>query len=136
VTTEAAEAEDRSDEEVPRRYGRVIIEWPARRECDPHSLRGWGCAIYDAATGKMIPTVMNLKVPGAVVLADAQHVITADLTLLADPDGNPLLELERHPDPQGRPGHIGSEVIYAGDDGEVLTGTFSFEVAEMRIAKS
>ena len=47
---------------------------------------------------------MNLKVPSAVVLADAQHGITADLTMFADPDGKPLLEPERCTDPEGRPG--------------------------------
>ena len=129
MTTETAEAEARSDEEGHVCYGRVIIEWPAPHGDRP--LPGWGCSILNAETGKPIVSVEKLSIPA--VTADASGLITCWLTMFADPDGKPLLELERTPDPQGRPGHIGYERIYTDDEGRIRTGTFPFEVAEMRV---
>jgi hypothetical protein len=132
VTTEAAEAGVRGDEDGPVYYGHVIIEWPAPlKPGEVRALTGWRCAILNAATGKPVTTVEKIFVPP--VTAAAQAFITCELTMLADDKGMPLLELERVPDPQGRPGHIGHERIYVDDDGRIRTGTFPFLVAEMRV---
>jgi hypothetical protein len=130
MTTEAAEAEVRSDEASPGDYGRVIIEWPAPHEGRP--LPGWGCSIFDAETGRQIVTVEKIAIPA--VTADASGLITCWLTMFADPDGKPLLFPERRPDPLGRPGHIGSEILYPDEGcGGIKTGVFPFSVAEMRV---
>lgn len=94
--------------------GVVVIEWPARRGPLPHSaLPGPACTVTDAVTGKLITTCTAVT-----VRATMDEIITADLTLLADADGNPVLDGKPVPDPTGR---------------EVLTGTFPFAVAEMRV---
>jgi hypothetical protein len=103
------------DEESPAYYGRVIIEWPAPGRSPV--LPGWGCSIFDAETGEPIVTVTRLKVPS--VTADAQDVITADLTMLADENGMPVL------------GKVPQFIDV--EDGEIPSGTFPFLVAEMRV---
>jgi hypothetical protein len=119
-----------------RYYGYVIIEWPAPRgkDGDPRVMPGWGCSIFDAVTGRQISTVEKLAIPA--VTADAQGWVIADLVMFADDKGMPLLFPERIPDPQGRPGHIGSERICLDDEGKVRTGVFAFIVAEMRVRGS
>lgn len=123
MTTDAAEAEVRADEdpgwpEGPQRqyYGLVIIEWPAPRRKDgvPGVLAAWGCSILDAATGEPITTAEKATI--LRVTADAQSFIIADLVMLADLDGNPV--------PDGKP---------RWRDGKVITGVFPFLVAEMRV---
>jgi hypothetical protein len=117
--TETAEAEVRSDEESPRYYGRVIIEWPALRE--GRVLPGWGCSIFDAETGQPIVTAEKIVIPS--VTATAQDVITCDLTMFADPSGMPVLF----------PREDGNLTIWQAADAGIKTGTFLFEVAEMRV---
>lgn len=100
-------------------YGSVIIEWPPMRAGLSGRewasiLPGWGCAILDAETGGMITTVEKLSIPA--VTADAVGPVTVWLAMFADEDGNPVLD--------GKP-HV--------RDGEVITGTFPFFVAEMRV---
>jgi len=107
----------RTDEESPFCYGRVIIEWPGPQR-EKFALAGWMCAVYDAVTGKPVTTVMRARLPSVVVHADAQDMITADLTMLADDKGMPILFPEEH---------------HAGDDGKIREGTFPFFVAEMHV---
>ena len=80
-------------------------------------LPGWGCSIFDAETGEQIMTATRLKVPSVTV--DAQDVITADLTMLADENGMPVL------------GKVPQFIDVKG--GEIPSGTFPFLVAEMRV---
>jgi len=72
---------------------------------------GRGVKISDAVSGKLITTCSEITVH-----ADAGALVTADLTLFADEDGEPLLE--------GKP--------VQGGEG-FLTGTFPFVVSEMRV---
>jgi hypothetical protein len=97
--------------------GTVIIEWPAPARPGTGVLPGWKVAIYDAsapdaAESKLITTVMRVAVH-----ASAQTIIEADVTMFADEDGNPVLD--------------GAPVV---KDGDIVTATFPFLVAEMRIA--
>ena len=131
-TTEVADTEKRDGEESPAHYGRVIIEWPAPGRSP--ALPGWGCSVFDAETGKPVVTVEKIIIPA--VTATATDVITCDLTMFANPDGKPLLELERVPDPHGRPGHAGYGRIYTDGEGKIRTGTFTFPVAEMRVRQA
>jgi|SRR5580704_15905 hypothetical protein len=124
MTTDAAEAGVRSDEDGPRYYGRVIIEWPAPLR-PGRSLAGWACSIFDAETGKPIVTAEKIAIPA--MAADAQHLITCELTVMTDGEGAPALFDEEYP---GRPG---STKVYVDDEGKVRTGTFPFLVAEMRV---
>jgi hypothetical protein len=132
MTTETAEAGVLSDEdESPwpegpdRQYcGYVIIEWPAPRLKDgiPRPMPAWGCTILDAQTGKPIVTAEKITVQR--VTADAQSFITADLAMLADDKGMPVLG----------PGEDGRVVIWPDENGEIRRGVFPFIVAEMRVA--
>jgi hypothetical protein len=92
--------------------GVVIIEWPAAHGASPYSsIAGHRVAVTDALTGKLITTCL-----GVTVRADPQRLVTADLEMLADENGNPLLE--------------GDPVL---DCGEIRTGVFPFAVSEMRV---
>jgi hypothetical protein len=93
--------------------GTVIIEWPAPVGPLPYSaLLGRAAAVTDAVTGKPITTCSGITVRAVV-----DEIVTAELTLFADADGNPVLD--------------GKPVL---GDGEILTGTFPFAVAAMRVA--
>lgn len=93
--------------------GHIGIEWPARR--DPSLvLPGWGCAVWDALSGKPITTVTRIELH-----ASAVDVIAADVTMFADEDGQPVYT--------GKP-HL--------RDGEAIWGTFPFLVAWMRVASA
>jgi hypothetical protein len=129
-----AEAAVRGGEKEPAWRGSVIIEWPPvppYRRRGATLLPGWGCAIFDAETGRQILTVTGLG-----VRADAKGFVTCELTMFAGPDGNPLLELERREQHPVMPGHIGSHAVYPDDDGGIRTGTFPFLVAEMRVRQA
>lgn len=92
--------------------GVVIIEWPAPYGTGPYSaMHGGGAAITDAVTGALLTTVSR-----AVITASPQNLVTAELTMLADADGEPI--------PDGLP------VV---EGGEIRTGTFTFLVTEMRV---
>ncbi|HEV2255998.1 MAG TPA: hypothetical protein VGS06_22850, partial [Streptosporangiaceae bacterium] len=91
---------------------------------------GWGCSILNAETGKLVTTVEKLSIPA--VTADAAGVITCWLTIFTDQGGQPLLDLERQPKPDGG----WAEVVYLRDGDMskgIATGTFPFLVAEMRV---
>jgi hypothetical protein len=110
-------------EAAPQYYGQVIIEWPAAGprwagNPWPHPLPGWGCRVIDAMTGRTF-LVMEIQVD-----ADAHRFITADVTMFATPEGRPLY---RHPGEHPCNVHM-------DDAGQVITGTFRFLVAEMRVA--
>lgn len=105
-------ADDWTTEPGPPYRGVIAIEWPAATGGSVYAcLLGWGVKVTDAATGKPVTTCLDVTVH-----ADAGALVTADLTLLADEDGEPLLE--------------GKPVVR---DGEPLTGTFPFVVAEMKV---
>jgi hypothetical protein len=91
----------------PEIKGSIVIEWP---QPIAGCLPGSPVAISDALTGKPINTVSRLTVS-----ADPASLVTADLTMLANLDGEPAYD---------GPGHA--------RDGEIVQGTFRFEVAEMK----
>lgn len=125
MSADVAEVQERTDEQEPRTYGSVIIEWPAPRP-GGGPLAGWGCKILDAGTGRMITTASQVHVP--LGWAHAERAITCFLTMFADENGEPVLYLEPGP-------RKGTFTPPARDDaGNVRTGTFRFEVAEMRVA--
>lgn len=90
-------------------HGSVIIEWPAPRG-EGRPMPGWDVAVYDAASGRQMLNVMR----ATLVSAEPENLVTADLTMLADEDGNPAAE------PHLRDGHV-------------ITGVFRFLIAEMRV---
>ncbi len=92
--------------------GVVIIEWPAAHGASPYSaIAGHRVAVTDALTGKLIRTCL-----GVTVRADPQRLVTADLEMLADENGDPLFDGEPVPD---------------GDS--FRSGVFPFAVSEMRV---
>jgi hypothetical protein len=95
--------------------GRVIIQWPLPVG---GALPGWGLKIWDADTGQQVFSASEIT---ATVNGTADGIVVADLVLFADPDGNPLY------------GSQGQTQIFLDDDKNVLTGTFRFQVAEMRV---
>ena len=100
------------DAEPDQYRGVVVIEWPAPYGASPYSsMIGWQVAISDAVTGKPITTARDVT-----VRADMESLVTADLTLFADANGEPILD--------------GMPVM---KDGEPLTGVFTFLVSEMRV---
>lgn len=118
MTTDVAEAGTSSDEAPPTYDGCVIIEWPGPPKRGIGAIAGGAIAIYDAFSGdephgKMITTVSSADI---VIHARAEDLVTADLTMFADEDGKPVFG--------GKP-HI--------RDGEVITATFTFLVADMRV---
>lgn len=93
----------------------IIIEWPAPLPGGPPSaLAGSRIVITDALSGKQIKTCSRLTVN-----ADAAMLVTAELTLPVDEDGEPILD--------------GTPVLR---DGEILTATFPFTVSEMRVRQA
>lgn len=95
-------------------HGVIVIEWPAAHGASPYSsITGRKVEITDALTGKPIRTCMSFA-----VRADCAALVTADLTMLADENGGPLLEGEPVPDGDG-----------------FRTGVFPFFVSEMRVAE-
>ena len=114
-TAPHAAAEDWAMEPGPPYRGLVVIEWPAPTGGSVYAcMLGWGVKVTDAATGKLITTCSHVAVH-----ADAGALVTADLTLFADEDGEPVLE--------------GEPVLR---DGEALTGAFPFVVSEMRVRQA
>ena len=98
-------------DDVARYRGVIAIEWPPPTRPGPYgAMTGHNVAVTDLLTGKPV-TCTDIRVH-----ADPERLVTADLTLFADADGEPVLD--------GEP--------VAGDVG-FLTGTFPFLVGEMRI---
>ena len=104
--------EDPAREAAPPYRGVIVIEWPPPAGTSPYAcLNGSGVAIADAVSGKPITTCSDL-----VIHAEIQALVTADLTMFADKDGEPILD---------------GEPVLDGD--EIQTGVFPFVVSEMRV---
>jgi len=87
-TAPHAAADDWATEPGPPYRGVVAIEWPAPAGGSVYAcMLGRGVKISDAVSGKLITTCSEITVH-----ADAGALVTADLTLFADEDGEPLLE--------------------------------------------
>jgi hypothetical protein len=93
--------------------GEVIIEWPAPHGDPRMPMIGTLVAVYDAATGEPVTTVSSADI---TVHADAGSLVTANLVLLADEEGDPILD--------------GPPVVA---NGHILTGVFPYLVTAMRI---
>jgi hypothetical protein len=90
--------------------GSVIIEWAPPRGAG-RLMPGWDTKVYDTVSGDEIgSSVLRIR----LIDVDASRVLTADLTMLADEDGN------RAAGPHVR-------------DGDVITDVFRFFVSEMRV---
>jgi hypothetical protein len=92
--------------------GVIIIEWPAVKRAAPYNVMA-GCllTVTDAVSGAQIKTCTDIA-----IRANAEALVTADLTMLTDEDGEPLFD--------GKP---------VPDGGGFRTATFPFLVAEMRV---
>lgn len=103
------------DEETVAQYRGVIrIEWPAACNPGPYgSMVGSLLSVFDAMSGKQILTCVK-----AVIHADMDALVTADLTLFTDADGEPILD---------------GEPVQDEDRTEIRTGVFPFLVGEMRV---
>lgn len=116
MTETAPHAVTPDEEAAPPYRGAVVIEWPAAAGSSPYAVMiGRRVKITDAVTGKPVTACWAADI---TVHADACALVTADLTLFADADGEPLLD--------------GMPVL---DGEEVRTATFPFLVAEMRVAE-
>ena len=116
VTGTAPHASLSDEDAAPPYRGTVIIEWPPAVGSSPYAVMiGARVRIWDAVTGKPIATCTRADI---TVHADACALVTADLTLFTDEDGEPF--------------YGGTPVVR---DGEVLTATFPFLVAEMRVGQ-
>ena len=96
---------------LPPYRGAIVIEWPPPGPSPYSAMVGFQLCIFDAVSGKQIKTATHIEVH-----APADGAVTADLTLLANEDGEPLFE--------------GEPVL---DGGEIRTGVFPFVVSEMRV---
>jgi hypothetical protein len=107
--------------------GCLIIEWPAPRKPAPYNLiPGWQVALTDAVTGAQITTAMRIEIH-----ADASDTVTADVTMFAGEDGQPVYQLEKVQHPETGRWH--EKIPAMGEDGRPREGTFRFLVAEMRV---
>jgi hypothetical protein len=101
----------------PACRGHVIIEWPRppRNSLWPQPIPGFAILVLDGLSRKPILTVSRVEVH-----AEASGLVTADLTLWAGPDGEPLTD---------------TSVMYRRGD-EIVTGTFRYLVSEMAVRES
>jgi len=102
----------RQEREAAPYRGVIIIEWPAPVNAgSPYNVMA-GCllTVTDAVSGAQIKTCTDIT-----IRANAEALVTADLTMLTDEDGEPLF---------GEP---------VPDGGGFRTATFPFLVGEMRV---
>lgn len=93
--------------------GRLIITWP---KSDRPALLAPLTILHDADTGEQITSVASFTLS-----ADAtESVVTAELTMLTDADGQPLTSA--------------AMPVLTADGESIRTGVFRWAVAEMRIA--
>jgi hypothetical protein len=93
----------------------TIVERPVTITFPAENQNPQGClvTIHDTISGRQLRTVTHASIR---IIADANSVITADLTMFTDPDGMPADD----PVPDS----------YGG----ISTGTFRFPVAEIKVA--
>jgi hypothetical protein len=93
--------------------GVIALEWPAPRPIrgGVHPLPGWQIGVFDALNGRQITTVTRIELH-----ASAVDMVSADVTMFADLDDQPVYDGKPHE-----------------RDGETIWGTFPFLVAEMRV---
>lgn len=119
MTTEAAAGTPAAGAapDEPVYHGYVVLEWPApvKTLTFPRAMVTWKVTIYNATDGAFINTVEAFT-----IRADAKEWVIADMTMLADPDGLPVLNAD-------------ARGIFPDGNGGFLKGTFSFLVAEMRV---
>lgn len=95
--------------------GVIVIEWPQPRPLEEGAaIPSWKVTVFDALSGKPI-TMRTGKIE---IHAADQGIVTADLTMLTDPKGNPLFD---------------ESAVYPAEGGGFLQGTFTFLVSEMRV---
>lgn len=111
-------AQPAQDEETVTQYrGVIVIEWPPPGGGPYSAMAGWPVVVItDAATGRPVTTCSHADI---TVHADVSQLVTADLTLFTDADGEPILD--------GEP---------ALDGKEVRTGVFPFLVAGMKVRQA
>lgn len=107
-----------SEETVAQYRGVIRIEWPPPGAGPYSAMAGCRVSITDAVTGKPVTACSHADI---TVHADAGELVTADLTLFADADGEPLLD---------------GDAVLNGDGTDILTGVFPFLVGEMRVRQS
>ena len=106
-------AEDNGDD-VAQYRGVIAIEWPAATRPGPYgAMIGRMTAVTDLVTGNEIRTCT-----GITVHVDMERLVTADLTLFTDADGEPVLD---------------GEPVVDAERGGFRTGVFPFLVGEMRV---
>lgn len=111
-------------EQVARYWGTVIIEWPAPARGTPYgAMPGRHVKVWDAATGEQVYGCTHADI---TVHAGVEGLVTADLTLFADEDGEPVLDLQPAVTAADRR-------IVLDEDGGTVTGVFPFLVTEMRV---
>ncbi len=107
-----------SPEPPPERlHGSVIIEWPGPQPSG--EIRGDQVRVLQAATGAQILTVASLDV---IIRAEPGRPVTADLHLLTDKAGSPLIETAPGVFPH-----------YRGPDGKPAHALYRVRVAEIRV---
>lgn len=108
---------------APPTIGHLIIEWPAP---SPHGipLHNHGMRAYDYDTGAELVTATGIRIDLGGTNWNGE-IITADLTMLANADGQPLAAGEPVQPQRNEDGTPGTDIA---------TGVFRYEVMEMRVA--
>jgi hypothetical protein len=102
--------------------GTVSIAWP-HPGSEGSALNGWRVRLADG-DGRPVLTVSDV-----IVHADPVHCVWAELTMFADEDGRPALDVPPIPD---RPGTADLSGVL-GEDGEIRQATFAFLISGMSV---
>jgi len=100
---------------APGYWGYVVLEWPGpvKTLTFPRAMAAREVAVYDAADGTPITTVEKI-----IVRASADGWVIAEMTMLADPEGAPVLN---------------GTTVWPDEHGNIRTGVFRYLVAGMRV---